>query len=634
MIIDFLIQGVIAAVFFLGIVGVGLLLLRAFRFQDGNIFFDVGVAYFVSLCLYTVGSVSVLFLFPWKITALQVFTILYGATSVFLVFRRLPKNRSTLLCGILENKFFLITGLVAVSLFFLQIYHTSILDEWLHRPVVKSFTENGVFPLVNPLSPDQDFIHAYHYGTQIVSSAIQVLTRIGVSESMDVFKLSYFVAAFVLFYGILLKWIGEKREAVLGAFFALFAGSSFFLLDAFSVSHIWRLKWIESEWPLNVPPAYTLSGITWVNIVLSVAFIFLLEHVTKNLKGEVFRHFALLGVLFAGFFLISEIFALLLLGIFIVVAGWRSVRGSGERMRIATLMGVFLAVVSLGVYYTGGITGAFIENTVSFSRKVVAPSSQLVVADGLSTDEQPQSANSPFSFRAPKDWGYPAEKKILTVLDYPFLYIRNFLLEIFLLALFAYAVQKKKVELFEYPILSSAVAVGFLLPFFFSTSYGTLNLTKLTAFSLMALHLAGFAILFRAGLKKTILVPMLALFIFAAIPGTLIGTNMQWKWISTKGKEQACSQNPLCYKGEFTDILRKFEKEYPGLKKIVVDQKNAKKVVDLTSSYIYKYGDKRAEYIVDTPELQKYLSEADRNELTEYQNILFESGEYRILRVK
>ena len=638
MVIDFFFQILLAIAFFFGMAGIGFLLLRIFRFRGGNVFLDSGIAYFISLCLYTLGAVSVLFTFPKKILALQLFTFLYIGISFLLLSRFVSKRRVDVFFRVHEHMSLLVIGLLAVFFFFLQIYHTSILDEWLHRPVVKSFTENGVFPLVNPLSPDLDFIHSYHYGTQIVSSALQVLTRVGVSESMDVLKLSYFIAAFVLFYGMLLRWGVRKRMAALGAFFVLFAGSSFFLLDAFSVSHIWRLKWIESEWPLNTPPSFSMAGITWVNIVLSVAFIFFLEQVLKNTKKEAVGQIALLGVLFCGFFLISEIFAILILGFFSLLFLWQIFTESRRKMKALMLACVFFLAIFSGIYATGGIVGHIANDATLFFRNLVfsnaADTGRVEIPRAVSGDN-PLVTSEIFSLRGPKHWGYPAEKRILTVLEYPFLYMRNFLLEIFFFAMLAYAVWNKRVRLSVHPILSGVVATGFLLPFFFSTSYGTLNLTKLTAFSLMVLHLIGFVILFRAGssIRKIVLIPMTVLLVFAVIPGTFLGMNMQWRWISGKGQEQACSQNPLCYKGELTDLLRRFEREHPGLKRVAVDPKNAKKVADLTNSYIYRYDDMRAEYIIDTPEWSKVRSADDEIVLASLV-VLGESGKYRILKVK
>ncbi len=638
MVIDFFFQIFLAISFFFGMAGIGFLLLRIFRFREGNIFLESGIAYFISLCLYTLGAVSVLFVFSEKILALQFFTLLYIGISFFLLSRSVSKRRRDIFSRVHENMFLLVVGFLAVFFFFLQIHHTSILDEWLHRPVVKSFTENGVFPLVNPLSPDLDFIHSYHYGTQIVSAAIQTLTRVGVSESMDVLKLSYFITAFVLFYGMLLEWGVRKRTATLGAFFVLFAGSSFFLLDAFSVSHIWRLKWIESEWPLNTPPSFSMAGITWVNIVLSVAFIFFLEQVLKNTKKAAAGQIALLGVLFCGFFLISEIFALLILGFFSLFFLWQIFTESRRKMKALMLACVFFLAIFSGIYATGGIVGHIANDAALFFRNLVfsnvADTGRVEIPRAVSGDN-PLVTSEIFSLRDPKHWGYPAEKRILTVLEYPFLYIRNFLLEIFFFAMLAYAVWNKRVRLSVHPILLGVVATGFLLPFFFSTSYGTLNLTKLTAFSLMVLHLIGFVILFRAGssIRKIVLIPMTVLLVFAVIPGTFLGMNMQWRWISGKGQEQACSQNPLCYKGELADLLRRFEREHPGLKRVAVDPKNAKKVVDLTNSYIYRYDDMRAEYIIDTPEWSKVRSVDDEIVLASLV-VLGESGEYRILKVK
>lgn len=624
MLIDFLIQGVLAGLFWGGMVGMGLGILQIYKFRFGNIFFDSGVAYFMSLCLYVIGAVSVLYAFPWKIPALQIFTGTYLLTSWILFSRFVLQKQASLLHRASAHKMFFGIGLLAVLCFFLQIYHTSILDEWLHRPVVKSFVENGIFPMVNPLSPHQDYVHSYHYGTQVASAAIQTLTVAGVSESLDIFKLSYFIAAFVLLYGILLHWIKRDMVAAFGSILVLFSGSSFFLLDSFSVSHIWSFKQLASGWPLNPPTTFSLTGITWINLILSVAFIFFLEQKLRYLKRITILEFIFLGVFFIGFFLISEIFALLVLGVFILAVTWSIIQTSKKKILSLFLISIFLSVIIAGIYLTGGVVGNFVTSTSGFFRQTF-----------LSHEVQPQeiSVPSPLSLRMPSDWGYPAERKILRVREYPVWYLQSFLLEVCLIILLGCAVYRKQVIWRTYPIFFGTVAIGFLVPFLFSTPYGTLNLAKMTSFSLLVLHVIGFALMMKVDVKRSIRIFLFILFLFAAIPGILIGTNIQWRWVSHKGKEQSCSQNPLCYTGEFTDLLRKFERDYPGFKKVAVDAKNGKKVVDLTNSYIYGYDDPEAEYIIETPESAKQPSKAEYVK-TKPLELLLSSGQYRISRLK
>ena len=122
-----------------------------------------------------------------------------------------------------------------------------------------------------------------------------------------------------------------------------------------------------------------------------------------------------------------------------------------------------------------------------------------------------------------------------------------------------------------------------------------------------------------------------------------MGPNIQWDWFPSKGKGIICSQNPLCYKaGSSVDILSQFERENPGLKKILTSPSDSAKVVDLTNSYTYTdvnpfdpeaLKNRGIQYIFNSPDLRKVLSAESLVSLSGYDVVLV-NEENSILRVE
>lgn len=637
MALDFLWQTTLALLFCGGLAGIGLLMLQVFGFRERNVFFGLGMAYFVSLCLYTIGAVGTLFIFPWKILTLQVFTVAYGLLSWTLIIRKYRNRFKDIPRTFRAHRWFFFMVTVATALFFLQIYRTSILDEWLHRPIVKSFVENGVFPLVNPYSPGSDYIHTYHYGTQLIGAALALVSQIDVSSALDLFKLGVFLATLLLFNGILLQWVANKYLALAGAVLVLFSGSSFFLLDSFTASHLMSFGGLGlpagQRWPINAPLSYILTGITWANIPLAIALGVLMEHIfLKRRTASTGGMYVLLAAIFVGFFLISELFAVIVLVGLLIACGMRFQKNRALLLRGAFGLGTLFVLTFSGVYFTGGIVGDMIAQTVRWplARWSVPTATPLPNANE-SPDTSLLAAPEP-SFLSLKDiseWGYPSEKRVLVPWDIPLYYLRSVLLEVLILVLWGYLLTAKRVKITEYPVLIFFIAAGLVGPFLFTTKFGDLNFAKTTTLSFVLLHLFGFYLLSRVQLwRKTLWSVFLVLLVFGSISGFFMGPNIQWHIISGKGKEQYCSQNPRCYKGPLVDMLRQFETEVPGLKRVGVDPENVRKVIDLTQAYVYSVHDPRVDYVIETPEQRK--SETDSGAPD---RLLYEAAGYRIWKV-
>lgn len=647
MILDFIQQALYSGLFFLGIAGVGFFLLSLLRFHHVNPLLSLGLAYFVSLCLYTVFVVAGLFILPDKRFGLLLSTILYGAVSFGIIVYCTRKRVVSLSAYLSQKRTQIISVAVVLGLvlflFFLQIYRTAILDEWLHRPVVQSFVDNGVFPLVNPFDPNADYIHSYHYGTQIIAAALQILFRLDVPASLDLFKLSYFIATFFLFYGLIYGWTKRWWLSLCGAVLILFTGSSFFFLDSFTASHLISFKGFEllsgQQWSINGPASYILSGITWVNIPLAVALVFLIDFIFQDKKdGSILKRHAIFIILLIGLFLISELFSVVILLIYVFMV-LRNCNWKPKKLLQASF-GLFLfgSILAFGVYATGGIVGSLIERVVhsrlstSYFEQTRNPDAD-VKSDIYDAEVMPISNDSQMgilSLKPIKLWGYPSEKHILSFLEAPTYYLRSLLLELCILGLFLAALIQKKFWFKEMPAVTMLVAIGLIIPFLFSTSFGDVNLAKLLTPALVILHLFVFFWLTENRLVVGAWVKwvFVVLFITGSISGILVGPNIQWQLISGKGRAQYCSQNPVCYKGEFVDLLRKFEQDQPGLKHIQTDPKSAAKVVDLTNAYVYRgITPGLVKYVVETPELRKMDTRPIHGEM------LYESGDYRIWRI-
>lgn len=563
MVFDFLQQFFYAGLFFLGMAGVGYVILRSLGYRTENPCLDLALAYFTSLCLYTAFIVAGLFIAPDKRGDLLISTLVYGAASFTLIAFWLKREAETIKEFFGGNRtlslsFLTVLGL-SVLLFFLQIYHTAVLDEWLHRPIVQSFVDTGVFPLVNPLEPGSDYIHTYHYGTQVIAAALQLVFRLDVPASLDLLKLSYFIATFLLFYGLIYGWTEKWRLSLLGTVLALFSGSSFFFLDSFTASHLvsfsgWGLAQGE-RWPINAALSYILTGITWVNIPLVIAFGVLFEKISFGLIERLrLMPILLVSALFSGFYLISELFlAVLLVALvpYLLSICYRS------RYLLRAASAVLLVSIFLffGVYFSGGIIGDMLQDTVAslsrFSRSVpseTAPSSSAAVAEPAVNPavNLERSAASFIVLRPASLWGYPSEKRILIIWDRPGYYLRTLLLETLIVLCIAYAAYRKTFIWRDHPVLTTIMAIGLIGPFFFSTMFGNLNFSKTTTASLALLHLFVFYLMGKLSLSRWLSATLIGLLILGSVSGLLIGSNIQWQWISSKGKSQFCSQNPVC----------------------------------------------------------------------------------------
>lgn len=646
MLTDFFLQFICAGIFFLAIAGVGALVLRLSGYKNRNLALDLSLAYFLSLCIFTVYVAAIALSFPEKKTALFSGALLYGSVSTWIFIRSWKNSLNFFRDQFFKNRKFISVFsffvLGATFLFFLQVYQTSILDEWLHRPIVQSFANTGVFPLVNPLDPTADYIQTYHYGTQLVAVIIQMLSQFDVSSALDVFKLSCFLGTYGLFFGLIYFWTeGRKKyHSLIAATLTLFVGSSFFLLDSFTASHIASFFDLELQsgqrWSINGPLAYILSGITWANVPIAIAFAFSVDFLSKDNDGSsTWKKDVLFGIITIGFFIISELFAAVLAILYVVFGLIQSDWTLKKLRRIVFQLFVFGSIILFGVFATGGVVGNIINQVVDRAFKTsVAQQTATPVSDIVSETERADVIKSGsqkiLSFKVPREWGYPSEKRTLSFAQMPFYYVRSLLLEICILGLFIFAFIKKKQWFREMPMVATLMSVSLVVPAFFSTSFGDLNLAKLLVLGLALLHLFTFYWLIenRLAVKKWVQVAFLVLFLFGAIPGIAMGPNIQWQLISKKGREQYCSQNPMCYKGEFTELLRKFENEHPGLKHIQTDQKNASKIVDLTNSYVYRRVIPGVvKYVIETPEFRKVNVDQIEGE------ILYESGDYRIWRI-
>ncbi len=655
MLFDFIQQSFYSAIFFFGIAGIGLYILDILLPKEDRNVFHVASAYFFSLCIFTLLCVFGLFLFDDKREFVKQFTIVYfliSAGVIFQIFFDIQRITS-----LLKEKYCWIFGISFLGLFFLfflQIYHTSILDEWLHRPVVNSFVQNGVFPLVNPLNVDQSFIYTYHYGVHVIGSSLAMLFRLGISESLDLFKLANFIGAFLLFYGILRNWLVSQQRAMLFTGALLFLGSSFFLADTFTTSHLKKISPFDFEWPSNVAISFGLSGITSIGVLLGLVFFFVFTDVIKNQKKFRPAIPIVVGFLFSGFMLLGEYYAALIL---LYGFSLNLVLLLKKRINLSVSLGslvLFLVVFIPAVYYSGGLGGAML-NSVSntfhsyltmFSPSVVSQekieSSTNVLLEHTPSDGRVEASivmiqNRPiFAFKNVSDWGYPSERSVVKFFEKPVYYLRTFLLEFLLIVFVVWMFVRKKI-VFSSEDLSllifSLVLVG--IPFFITTAFGDLNLAKSLVLGFALVHLYCIKVLFqqKTASSRYAVAFFKLLFFFGSLPSMLLGSNIQWQWLSSRGKSQYCSQNPLCYKGELTELLKKFEKEYPGLKHVAINSKEAKNVVDLTHSYVYRYSDRRAEYIIDTPEGRNSLSDSEKERLSSL-NTVIELGENKVLQVK
>lgn len=665
MLFDFIQQIFLGVLFFLGVAGVGLFVVDSLLLKKENSALRMALAYFFSVCIFTLLCVFGLFIFDDKLGYITYFTYSYFFVSAIIFGWRLFESKR--ITGVFKRRFFWLFSAFLLAIifpFFLQIYHTSILDEWLHRPVVNSFVHNGVFPLVNPVSVDHSFIYTYHYGVHIVGASLALVFGLGVSESLDLFKLANFIGAFLMFYGLLRKWLITRYWSLLSAGTILFVGSSFFLMDTFATSHLKKIGSFGADWPSNVPLSFGISGVTGVGVLIFFAFFFVFTDVIQNWKK--FRPVVpvLAGILFAGFMLLGEYYAALVLMYMIILA---LVLLFGRRINFKSAIAaaaLFAAVFISSLHYSAGLGGAMlnsVSNLLSSQWSVLSSGGSLYndsdsqetsATDTIDHSEIAASAvmidNRPtFAIKGVAQWGYPSEKRILLFFDKPVYYLRSFLLEALALGLIGWLLFKRKlITSFEdrTVLVTALILVG--VPFFITTAFGDLNLAKSVVIGLVLFHLYFIKVLYFVEIerKRYVVVLFVALFFFGSVPGMVLGSNIQWQWLSSKGSAQYCSQNPLCYKENIKFFLADFESNYPGLKKVVTDDGSLAKVVDLTNTYVYGYSEKtqggildlitrtNTEYVIITPRLREYVPRLQIDELLVRYDVLYTDSEYQVVR--
>ncbi|MCX6762502.1 MAG: hypothetical protein NT093_01840 [Candidatus Moranbacteria bacterium] len=609
---SFVVQLFFAFVFFAGISGTGILVLRTLKIKKSNIFLEFSLGFFVSLTLFAVLSVLLLFVVPNKLAVLVVFTILYFLLSFVVLIRRFwtDSDKKLILPFFKEYWSICVALVLSIFFFFLEIYRTALLDEWLHRPIVKFFTENGIFPLRNPFNPAEIFIYSYHYGTQIIGSALKLIFSLGVSESLDVMKLAFFIASFLLFFGLIFEWSKSKWYSLFGAVFVILCGGSFFLFDNFSTSHV--AFWGQSVGrPFNYSLSFCLAGITWVNIPLSVAFLWLLEKYFLKREEDFGWSFFLFAPLLVGFFLISELFGILMIGfiVFLILLNLRKGNISKKNIYFGLF---FFAIFFIGMLASGGVVASIFEKSRSLKG--------LAVLRGLDS------------------WGYPTEAGIIVFSQSLMRYLKDFLLEIVIAATIIFGLIKRKISVSDHPLFFLAVPITFLIPFVVSTSMGNLNLYKLTALGILVLHLL-FFYYFSLNKRAVLFYVLIVLFVFGSLPIVFFDFNTQ---IGNSAWAQylRCVENDLCYDPAEASFLMEFEKNHPGVKYFYAAKQDQQIIVDLTNSFAVRYTGvldsetlkkRKIEYIFDTPNLESLLDENAQEELKRYEPV-GQSGDYRILR--
>jgi len=611
---DFFAQFFFGMVFFAGIFGAGLLILKLFKIETTNFFLEASLAFFTSLTLFTTLSVSLLFLLPDKRATLAVFTVVYFLFSFgIFVWRLWTAGGRTFLPHLKKHWGAYVVLILLVFSFFLAIYKTSILDEWLHRPVVKFFLENGMFPLKNPFNPAHALTTTYHYGTQIIGAAIALVFRTGVSESLDVMKIGFFAAAYLLFFGLLFEWSRTRWYALAGAAFLLLCGGSFFIFDNFSTSHV-RFWGEYIGRPFNYPLSYSMAGITWVNIPLTAAFaVFLQKFFLGKGKGFSFWPYLFLAPLIVGFFLISELFGILTIGFVFFLTIWNFFQKDIPKKNIIFAFS-FLLIFLAGLFFTGGVVGNFFK-------------------DG-------SRLNGVATLRSVSNWGYPNDHNKTVIFSQSLVqYLKDFLLEILALVILAVGLARKKISFAGQPLFFLAVPICLVAPFVISTSMGNLNLFKLAAFGILALHIL-LLFYFSVNRRGWIFAIVAILFVFGSVPVLLADFNIQFGK-SSLARHIRCAENDLCYDPAQAGLLKVFERSFPGVKRICVAADDREIVADLTNSFVVgcpkDFGvealkNNRIEYIFDTSKLKKKMSDEQRALLENYEAV-GQSGKTKILKV-
>ncbi len=616
MISAFILQTGAALLFFFGLAGLGLLILKIFNISKKNFFFKMGMAFFLSLCLYVLLGAFLLFLFPDKLLFLKYYSIIYFLVSYFFLFFNF-KNRFKFFFRFLANNWLLFLALVFVLLvFFLQIYQTALFDEWLHRPVVNFFVNNGQFPFVNPYNSDESFINKYHYGLYLPAASFCLLTKFSVSEVLDILKLSFAIGGFSFIYGIILGFSKKRGYATLATILILFCGGSFFFWDGFTLNHL--SIWGKPKIAFNTPILYLMAGITWVNVIMALSFVWLTEKVFyKKAEFDLIEIFIFLIIL-AGFFIISELFAALVLFLFLLSAFICFLKKRINVTKVLIVLSVFIAII-IFAFLTGGVLGGLLEGPGGVS--------------GLSKILWPRS----FS-----EWGYPSSKDILNPFGWWLVYLRNYFLEIILAGVVLWGIIKKKIAIKEFPLIHLALLICLIVPFISSTSFGDINLAKLTVLWPVLLYIIFFHLLFKINYNKKIFIPILILFIVGSAPLLIVNAAIQWRGGGISG-ELRCRENNLCYNQKIIEQLRTFEKEHPGIKRfLVANRGEAQQVIDETNSVIFiaekkiskaKLVNKDVDFVFYTSGMSRRLTDEAKINISECSKGSFKNDYFKIIEI-
>ncbi len=625
MLSDFLIQVLFSLIFFLGLTGVGFFLTKFFKFKTNNLFLSSALAFFTSLCLYIILAVPVLIYFPSKLMALSIFSVIYFLIS-FLILGYFYNNIS-----LNQVKFFfkknwlvLLAGFFVLGIFFLQIYKTALFDEWLHRPVVNHFVNRGgEFPFVNPYSKDQNFNGAYHYGLYIPTATIQIFTKLETPEALDILKLSYAIASFFLIYGIAFEFSKNNIYSIAIGIFLLFSGGLFFVTDMFMTENFDFWDTVISFF--NPPVLFLLAGITWVNITLSLAFIWLMEQVFYKKAQFNVSQILLFIVLLGGFYLISELFVALILILFSFSIFINLIKKKIDFKKIILILGILLAGLLGIIFSTGG------------------------VASGLIGENKTIDIGSVLSFRPFGQWGYPNSSSILGKSEWA-VYLKSYSLAglvgiLFICFLFFKKSRTEFLKTFnKFPLIWLSFFICLLVPFFFSTIYGDINLAKIRELWPVLIYLILFYLIYKLNYKKIILIPVIILFLASSFPIVIVNYAIQWKENERYDKSR-CRENNLCYPQEEINVLRKFEKENPDKNKVVfVKGKEEMKIIDETNSISLPfYGkelfrdffeDKKVDFVFYSKEMKESLKKGSKQVIWDNFEGYIAEGDTAILRRK
>ncbi|GEM_PF-2974515 len=564
MLIDFFIQNLFATIFFLGITGIGSVLLGIFNFKTNNPFLYSAMAFFLSLCLYIILLIPFLTYLPNKLLVLKIFSGVYFLIS-FLILSYFYQAISwrKLKVFFKRNWPVFLAVFFVLGVFFLQLYRTALFDEWLHRPVVQKFVDDGEFPFINPYNENYNFNSTYHYGLYIPASAIKLFTNLTAAESLDVLKLSFAMASFFLIYGIVYEFSRKRNYSILGGVFILFSGGLYFTTsllfsDNFNI-------WEHSISFFNDPVLFLMAGITWINLMLSVAFIWLTERVFREKNQFNFLQILVFILLLGGFYLISELFVVLILILFGFSVLFNLLSKKISVKKIVVIL-VILIVGLLGiVFLVDGVARNLIGENKSFE------------------------IGKLLTYRHFGHWGYPSSSGILGKSSW-MAYLKSYSLEFLILIFFTGCLlfKKSRKQIFKtfkkFPLIWLALFVCALVPFLFSTIYGDVNLAKLKELWPPLLYILFFYLIVKLNYKKIILITFLILFIISSLPMMITNFGIQWG-NNDRSENARCRENNLCYPEDEVKVLQRFEKENPNRNKVIlINRKDEAKLIDKTNS--------------------------------------------------